>query len=340
MDSIQKIQENLISVIIPVYNAEKYLDRCLTSILNSTWKNLEIICVDDGSTDSSREILHRFATHDARIIVVIQENGGVSVARNHGLEIAKGEYVSFVDADDWVHESFFEQLLSCAVKLDTELVCCDYAKVENQEQVFEFDSANKLKKAQENLSATAVINNFQLRSKCWGKLYRKSLVEGLAFPKGVVYGEDTIFVLDCLQKVRGEIPVVRCPLYYYYDHPESAIHTLDESELLHTVDYYISLQNYPNQELLKLYAFDGMKKMLVLRYEHQIRDQFPKARMVPYNIRMRRLLGMLRSSGFGRSPEYLLYVMFFRLPLFYRLFRILKDPSMLQYERVYRERLQ
>lgn len=337
MDSIQKIQENLISVIIPVYNAEKYLDRCLTSILNSTWKNLEIICVDDGSTDSSREILHRFATHDSRIIVVIQGNGGVSVARNHGLEIAKGEYVSFVDADDWVHECFFEQLLSCADKLDAELVCCDYIKVADEKQVFEIDFDDKLRKAQDNLSATAVINNFQLRSKCWGKLYRKSLVEGLAFPKGVVYGEDTIFVLDCLQKVKREIPVIHCPLYYYYDHPESAIHTLDESELLHTVDYYISLQNYPNQELRKLYAFDGLKKMLVLRYEHRIRDQFSKARMVPYNIRMRRLLGMLRSSGYGRTPEYLLYVLFFRFPWLYRLFRILKDPSMLQYERGLRE---
>ena len=102
-----EIEKEKISVIIPVYNVEKYLKRCLDSVINQTYKNLEIILVDDGSTDNSGKICDEYAKNDKRIIVIHKENGGVSVARNIGLDICTGDYVNFIDSDDWIDLKFF-----------------------------------------------------------------------------------------------------------------------------------------------------------------------------------------------------------------------------------------
>ena len=104
------MKEPLISVIIPIYNMEFYLERCVDSVLNNTYQNLEVICVDDGSTDHSMEILRRYEAADPRIVVIAKENGGVSSARNAGLDRMTGEYVTFIDSDDFVHPQYVELL--------------------------------------------------------------------------------------------------------------------------------------------------------------------------------------------------------------------------------------
>lgn len=113
MDFQDKIK---VSVIVPVYNVEKYLRECLNSLVNQTLKEIEIICINDGSEDSSLEILNEYASKDSRFVIINQENSGQSVARNKGLDVAKGEYIGFVDSDDWVDLNFFENLYSEAVK--------------------------------------------------------------------------------------------------------------------------------------------------------------------------------------------------------------------------------
>ena len=114
----------LISIIVPVYNVEQYLDDCLVSILNQTYKNLEIILIDDGSTDNSGKICDEYAKKDSRIIVFHKENGGVSSARNAGLRIAKGIYIGFVDPDDWIAEDMYEVLYLNAKKYDADVSVC------------------------------------------------------------------------------------------------------------------------------------------------------------------------------------------------------------------------
>ena len=116
--------EDLISVIIPVYNVEKYLPECIESVLKQTHTNLEIILVDDGSPDNSPQICDEYAQKDSRIKVIHKENGGVSSARNEGLKIAKGEWISFIDADDWVEKNFCEILLNKAVKTQSDIALC------------------------------------------------------------------------------------------------------------------------------------------------------------------------------------------------------------------------
>lgn len=129
-----KTNEKLISVIIPVYNTAKYLPRCLDSILKNTYKNLEIICIDDGSTDESLAILHTYADRDKRVKVVTQTNGGVSSARNQGLNLASGFFISFVDSDDWVHHQYFEALVSVQEKTNAQIVNCGYSAVQKKYQ--------------------------------------------------------------------------------------------------------------------------------------------------------------------------------------------------------------
>lgn len=106
-----KYEKDKITVIIPVYNVENYLERCLKSILYNTYTNLEIICVNDGSTDNSKKILEDYSKRDKRVVVINKKNAGVSSARNAGIKIATGEYIAFVDSDDWIHEKYFEYLI-------------------------------------------------------------------------------------------------------------------------------------------------------------------------------------------------------------------------------------
>ena len=112
-----------VSVIVPIYNVEKFLKRCLDSIINQTLKDIEIICVNDGSTDGSAEILDQYKNLDNRIIVLNCKNQGPSVARNTGMKIARGEYVSFVDSDDWIDNDFLEKLYVAAKKHDADAAC-------------------------------------------------------------------------------------------------------------------------------------------------------------------------------------------------------------------------
>ena len=114
----------LISVIIPVYNIEQYLPRCLDSVIAQTYNNLEIILVDDGSTDSSGEICDKYSLLDNRIKVIHKSNGGVSSARNEGLEVAKGDYIGFVDGDDIIEKDMYQILLDNAIKYHCEMSCC------------------------------------------------------------------------------------------------------------------------------------------------------------------------------------------------------------------------
>ena len=106
----------MISVIIPVFNVEKYLDKCMESVLKNTYRDLEVICVNDGSTDRCPEILRKWQEQDPRVIVVNQENRGVAGGRNSGLDAATGEYIAFVDSDDWIHPGYFESMLNCFLK--------------------------------------------------------------------------------------------------------------------------------------------------------------------------------------------------------------------------------
>lgn len=136
----------LISVIIPVYNAEKYLRRCLDSVVAQTYRNLEIICVDDGSVDESGKICDQYAVRDARIKVIHQENQGLSAARNKGLDAAEGEYIAFVDSDDYILEDMFERLYIALTRFNTMYVICGFNAVDPDGKILDAHAVDEVQK--------------------------------------------------------------------------------------------------------------------------------------------------------------------------------------------------
>lgn len=201
-----------VSVIVPVYNAERYLEQCLESLLNQTYKNVEIIVVNDGSSDASASIIESFLGHE-QIIYLNQANSGPSVARNRGLELVTGDYIMFVDSDDYVDPELCERLLS----KEADLVMCKLSRFSagNPPETEDFSSLVSLN-ALSDIGRTEfdiLYKSIQFNSPpC--KLYKKSLLEGIFFPEDLDLGEDIIFNLHYLKKCRT-LAYLDELLYYY-----------------------------------------------------------------------------------------------------------------------------
>lgn len=185
----------LISVIIPVYNVEKYLRRCLDSVIAQTYQNLEIICVDDGSVDESGKICDQYAVRDARIKVIHQENQGLSAARNKGLDAAEGEYIAFVDSDDYILEDMYKKMLDMLLNYNVDLCVCQWQ--------YEFSDGRQVVK-KKNIDPTIYgrktsleFARFLYRSNyengvvvaAWNKLYRRALLDTIHF-EGRIHEDD------------------------------------------------------------------------------------------------------------------------------------------------------
>ncbi|MBQ7300531.1 MAG: glycosyltransferase family 2 protein [Clostridia bacterium] len=201
----------LISVIVPVYRVEKCLHRCVDSILGQTYKNFELILVDDGSPDNCGILCDEYAQKDSRIRVIHRENGGLSAARNSGIEIAKGEYLTFIDSDDWVHPSFLELLVIPTLKERVGVSICGYIR----EGAFP-DVNFKLKQVYyELMNAEDLLEkHFWNYNYAWGKIYRRTLFADVRYPEGKVF-EDSFTTYKLLFQC-DQVAYFDIPLYYYY----------------------------------------------------------------------------------------------------------------------------
>lgn len=203
----------MISIIVPVYNLEAYLSRCIESIINQSYRDLQIILVDDGSTDGSGEICDVFAAKDSRITVIHKPNGGVSTARNDGLAVAKGEYVGFVDGDDIIAPEMYSLLLSKAESSHADLTICSYITEtvagEVPKRAESFFVANMGTQPERFLY---LYNNYLLNTLC-NKLFRRELIK-LGFPVGVKMGEDLMFILHYMKGCKSICLTNEC-LYRY-----------------------------------------------------------------------------------------------------------------------------
>lgn len=190
----------IISVIVPVYNVEKYLDRCVQSIINQSFSNIEIILVDDGSTDNSGTICDNYKALDQRIIVIHKENGGLSDARNCGLDIAKGEYIGFVDSDDWLDLDYYSTLYEIAKIDDSDVVSCLYTRTSGSDSLKKYgECQTSFLHGEEALSVflESAIKGGVTWVPCWSKIYKKSIIQNVRFRKGKIY-EDVIYNWEIL----------------------------------------------------------------------------------------------------------------------------------------------
>lgn len=206
------MKQPLISIIIPVYGVEKYIAQCLESVINQTYKNLEIIVVNDGTKDKSAEIAKEYAAKDSRIKVYDFKNGGLSVARNRGLEIATGEYISYLDSDDWLDTKMYETLLETAMKNEADMVKCGIIETNGAaEEKITFSDVKIINNEQHR----AFKNYFKgiLWTLAWNGLYKKELAKKVKFPDNVVH-EDNYSSGMFLYLAKKVIAMPFCLNYY------------------------------------------------------------------------------------------------------------------------------
>ncbi len=208
------MEEKLISVIVPVYNVDKYLKKCLNSIIRQTYKNLEIIVVDDGSTDSSGRICDEYKIKDERIKVIHKKNGGLSSARNAALDIAKGDYISFVDSDDWIKENLYECVVEELIKSGADIAVFANACEKENGKIWE----NPFMGTYKELDNIELMNNYvsgiDIKTIACNKIYKKELFDNLRFPEGRIY-EDEYIMHEILGKCRKAVFINKC-LYVWF----------------------------------------------------------------------------------------------------------------------------
>lgn len=236
----------MISIIVPVYRVEDYIRRCLNSLLAQTDRDFEAILVDDGSPDRSGAICEEYASRDRRFRVIHLENGGLSAARNTGLAAAEGNYILFLDSDDWIHPRTLELLLSALTKTGADMAMCNYSTATEWCEPADIGTP-----AVETLSGRDALLSLYRQGGgrfvvSWGKLWRRERLSGLVFPEGRIHEDEatTYRLLYPLER----LALVEAPLWFYYQNPTGITHSVYSSRRLDVltaveeqIDFYLSL---------------------------------------------------------------------------------------------------
>ncbi len=235
-----------VSVIVPVFNTSSYLSRCIDSIINQTYRDIEIILIDDGSTDDSAEICKEYASIDSRIKYFFQENSGPDYARKRGLDYAKGEYLVFVDSDDFIAPNMIEALVKYSMKEKCEVVCSQYARINAKGNIWYDD--NRL--LGEKVIITDIEDKFKhyfetrlITGSYCSKLFKRELLEHYRFINDSVIGEDISFILYIIQ-VCSRICIVSDVLYFYYWNGSSISHSGYTARHGNALTNYINTRNH------------------------------------------------------------------------------------------------
>ena len=263
----------LVSIIVPIYNAQNYLSRCLDSLLAQTLEDIEIILINDGSTDDSLDICKAYEAKDPRIVLIDQANGGVSAARNAGINRASGEYIGFVDPDDWIEPWMYALMYNKARTLDCPICFCNYYKDDKNSSI-----PKRFKIKQETLNREEIIEmivsnmvgvddimpNYNFVMGCvWRGLYSRAFIEAhhISFEVGVGIMEDLVFNVQALLKA-DQICIVPEFLYHYVQNPKSVLHTYNKNMWPDQVRVHALLEQYIQEAGLE----DMMRNRLDMRY--------------------------------------------------------------------------
>lgn len=222
--------DDLISVIVPIYKVEKYLKKCVESILEQTYSNLDIILVDDGSPDNCGDIIEEFRKKNEKIRTIHQKNGGLSDARNSGIKIAKGKYIVCIDSDDWIEKNMIEVLYKDIINTNSDISVCEFVEEDDLQnilstkkynnEIIEFNSKEALK---------SLIKQDILTNHAWNKLYKASLFEGIEYPKGQLM-EDVSTTYKLFEKA-NKIVYQNTSLYHYIQRGTSILGNITEKRI-------------------------------------------------------------------------------------------------------------
>lgn len=299
----------VISVIVPVYNVEKVLYHCIDSILNQSFVDFEILLVNDGSTDNSGRICDKYAEKDTRVKVIHKQNGGVSSARNAGIEAAQGEYICFVDSDDYLESNYLKELIETKKKYpDFDNVWCGFQTVEdyynNNKKAYDVERDNDYSFSDLN----SIMDLFEkwFVQMPWNKLYKtKTIVENsIVFPPELSLGEDYIFNLRYLDCTNGKIVVINKPLYdYLRDGKES----LDNKYYPNLLEIYRRLnsetEKYAQKWKLSEEQISKMYNSFFFRLEAVLRNTFNENNKSSLRTKLKYNNRILKSSDFRESMD-------------------------------------
>lgn len=275
---------DLISVVIPVYNVEQYLRRCVDSVLKQTYKKLEIILINDGSTDTSGDICDEYSLFDPRIKVIHKNNGGLSDARNTGIEVASGLHITFIDSDDWVSANYIEVLYNLLIIKDSDISMCNFQKLPAQNisknrdniEIYEFTNIEALNELVGKYYIQMVVT--------WGKLYKYGLFKEIRFPFGKIH-EDEFTTYKLLYKA-NKVVFTTEPLVYYWQRSDSitgsgfnlknALHKIEA--LRNRAIFFDSIEQYQLQDKTKKTLFGVYKS--INKNIHMFKSEYYKDKYI------------------------------------------------------------
>lgn len=277
---------DLVSVIIPVYNVEKYLCRCLDSVIKQTYKNLEIVLIDDGSTDNSGKICDQYKEKDNRIKVFHTENKGVSAARNLGIKNTYGKYIIFIDSDDFLDLNTFEEVLEENCNYD--LIAFSYYKLSNNDKIC-YDNRKEKETLTKNETLIKIMDDRYFQGFTWNKIFKRNIIieNNLFFDENIRINEDLLFCIQFIENV-NTIMYYSTPYYYYVQLNSSALHSKDINKFKTALKAYeeiekIYIKNNVDMELFYINFFCLnliLKELLIYKKDrnflNEIRENLKK----------------------------------------------------------------
>lgn len=309
----------MVSIIIPIFNVERYLNRCITSIADQTYQDIQIVLVDDGSTDRSPEICDSWAAKDSRVTVAHQTNGGVSIARNRGLDMATGEYILWVDSDDYIAPETVEIMMRTVMQTHADMVICDFKK--GTDAQYTFETSAEIPCEQIN-SITALDRIYAdahsaLRYAApWAKLTKRSIYQDIRYPEGKIF--EDIYTTHKLLLRCDRITVLDIPLFYYFQRPDSimnATFSMKKLDYLQALVERIAFFKEHSFDALESIAYDELLHSLIWEYSRTrdllhsesgmeyIKQMFREAYRKGYASRRYPEETKLFLAAFNKNPE-------------------------------------
>lgn len=256
--------EDLISVIVPIYNVEKYLEKCLKSIINQTYKKLEIILIDDGSTDNSGKICDNYISLDKRIVVVHKKNGGLSDARNVGINMSSGKYITFVDSDDFIDQRMYEILYKNIKNTNSDISICKYYKFEQEEEIVEYTMKEKLTIYEKDDILNHMYDDYLNTIVAWNKLYKKTIFKNIQYPKGEILEDAAI--IHYILNIADKVVYSNLELYFYRQRENSIMATLNINEIVELDYIYNRIQFLKDENKTQMLVYKLTLKKYLLRF--------------------------------------------------------------------------
>lgn len=274
-----QVSNPLVSVIIPFYNSQSYINRCVESIIKQTYKNLEIILIDDGSTDLSYFLCKKLAVSDKRIRLIHQDNNGVSAARNTGLKEARGLYIVFADADDWLNPTSIQEMIEVASKQYCDYIIFEYRKCNSlSDSRFDTCYTGSVQAISARQAFYKVINPFGFYGSVWGKLFKTEIINryNLTFDEKINVGEDLLFVINYMTKI-SKYYYSNSVVYNYFNNKDSVLHSdksvnfKKRSSILHVYEI-----------LLKMPELSSYRSRITAIYTRELCDWYTIASILNY----------------------------------------------------------